>query len=148
VGTFPNLTLADLDLTVDTWDLQQTLLDTLGDLGTDADGFDSYLSDTFLLMAGFGDLSGSLLDPLNLAVGIAGSIDPHSLDSDALSLPASLATGDAIVADANALVGTVGPAPPPSGGGQTVTTYKATVTIKTTGPESPVTLCLSVNVSS
>lgn len=117
MGTWPTLTAADLDLTVDTWDLTQTLSDTLGDLGTSADGFDSYVNDTVILLSSFGDLGGSLLDDLNLAAGIAASIDPTSLDADAASLPASLATGDAIAADAQALLNGVAPPPPVGGGG-------------------------------
>src|SRR5882762_11249043 len=117
MGAWPLLTTADLDLTLDRWDLTQTLSDTLGDLGTPADGFDSYLSETVTLLSGLENLGGSLLDDLNLAAGIAGTIDPASLNSDAASLPASLAAGDAIVADANALLGSVGPPPPVSGGG-------------------------------
>lgn len=117
MGTWPNITPADLDLTVDTWDLQQILSDTLGDLGTPADGFDGYLSDTLVILADYPGDIGSLLDDLGLAVGISSLIDPNSLAADAASFPASLATGDAIVADATALAGSVGPPPPPSGGG-------------------------------
>jgi hypothetical protein len=117
VGTWPVLTTSDLDLTLDTWDFTQTLNDTLGDLGTPADGFDSYLNDTITLLSGLENLGGSLLDDLNLAAGIAGTIDPASLNSDAASLPATLATGDAIVADSNALLGSVTPPPQPPGGG-------------------------------
>ena len=116
MGAWPLLTTADLDLTLNTWDLTQTLSDTLGDLGTPADGFDSYLSETVTLLSGLDNLGGSLLEDLNLAAGIAGTIDPASLNSDAASLPASLAAGDAIVADANALLGSVGPPPPASTG--------------------------------
>src|SRR5882762_7979857 len=116
MGAWPLLTTDDLDLTLNSWDLTQTLSDTLGDLGTPADGFDSYLSETITLLSGLENLGGSLLDDLNLAAGIAGSIDRTSLDSDAASLPASLAAGDAIVADANALLGSVGPPQPPDGG--------------------------------
>src|SRR5882762_4752378 len=117
MGAWPLLTTADLDLTLDRWDLTQTLSDTLGDLGTPADGFDSYLSDTITLLSGLENLGGSLLDDLNLAAGIAGTIDPTSLNSDAASLPGTLATGDAIVADSNALLGAVTPPPQPPGGG-------------------------------
>ena len=120
MGTWPNLTPADLDLTVDTWDLQQILADTLGDLGTPADGFDGYLSDTLLILADYPGDIGSLLDDVGLAVGIAGLIDPNSLAGDAASFPASLAEGDAIVAAANALAGSVGPPPAPGGGGGSV----------------------------
>lgn len=117
MGAWPLLTTADLDLTLNRWDLTQTLSDTLGDLGTPADGFDSYLNETITLLSGLENLGGALLEDLNLAAGIAGTIDPTSLNSDAASLPASLAAGDAIVADANALLGSVGPPPPAGGGG-------------------------------
>ena len=117
MGAWPVLTADQLDLTIDTWDFQQTLSDELGDLGTRLDGFDVYLQETLFLIGAGGVLSGSLGDSIDLAAGIAGTIDPNSLAGDVASFPASLAEGDAIVADSNALLGAVGPAPPATGGG-------------------------------
>lgn len=116
MGHFPQLTADQLDLAVDTFDFEQSLSDTLGDLGTPADGFDSYVNDTIFLLAAMGDPSSSLVDDLTLAASIGSSIDPLSLQGDATSLPASLAAGDSVLSDANALLGSVGAVPPTGGG--------------------------------
>jgi hypothetical protein len=118
VGTLGRLTADQLDLTPGTYDFEQTITDTLGNLGTPDDGFDSYLADTITLLSTVGTPGDSLLDDLNLAAGIGGSIDPLSLQGDATSLPDSLAEGDAILSDVGALNGSAGvPAPPPPSGG-------------------------------
>lgn len=113
MGTWPRLTADQLDLNIDTFDFEQSLSDTLGDLGTSKDGFDSYLADTSILLSTVGNPGDSLADDLNLAASVGGSIDPNSLLPDAVSLPATLAAGDSILADASALAGGVAePAPP------------------------------------
>jgi hypothetical protein len=122
MGTFPLLTADQLDLTRDTYDFTQTTTDTLGNLGTPDDGFDSYVADTIALLSTVGTPGDSLLEDLNLAAGIGGSIDPLSLQADATSLPASMAEGDAILSDVGALNGGAGAAPPGGGsvGGGTI----------------------------
>jgi hypothetical protein len=113
MGTFGRLTADQLDLNIDTFDFTQSLSDTLGDLGTSKDGFDSYVADTIVSIAATGNPGDSMIDDLNLAASVSSSIDPNSLQADAASLPATLAAGDAILADAGALAGGVAePAPP------------------------------------
>jgi hypothetical protein len=119
MGHFPRLTAAALDLAPDTYDFTQTITDTLGSLGTPADGFDAYLAATIPLLSSGGDFGSSLDGDLGLAAGVLSLINPNSLASDAASFPASLAEGDAIVADANALLGATSgtPTPAPVSGG-------------------------------
>ena len=150
MGTLGRLTANLLDLSLDTFDFTQTLTDTLGDLGTDADGFDRFLEDTIKIIEAGGVLSGSLGDDLGLAASIAGSIDPNSLASDVAALPGDLATGAAIVADATALAGSVGPAPTPGGGGGgggSATTYTGKLSISFTGTGSPQILCVTARAA-
>lgn len=117
MGHFPRLTAAALDLTPVTPDFTQTITDTLGSLGTSADGFDAYLAATLAGLSSGGDLGSSLDGDLGLAAGILSLINPNSLASDMASLPASLAEGDVVVASANALLVSTGvttPAPTPT----------------------------------
>lgn len=117
MGHFPRLTAAALDLTSDTYDFTQTITDTLGSLGTSADGFDAYVAGTILSISAEGDLGASLDGDLGLAAGVLSLINPNSLASDVASLPASLAAGDGIVADANALAGVASVVTSPGTGG-------------------------------
>lgn len=113
MGTFGRLTADQLDLNRDTFDFTQTLSDTLGDHGTARDGFDSYLAETGILLSGVGNPGTSFDEDLNQAATVGSSIDPNSLLPDAVSLPATIAAGNAILADAGALAGGVAePAPP------------------------------------
>jgi len=118
MGAFPLLTAAQLDLSQDVFDFQQTISDTLGQLGTTGDGFDQDMLDLGALLTVAGDPGDAIDGDLGLATTIASSIDPNSLAGDAASLPASLAEGDSILSDAHALSGAVQPAPaPPTGSG-------------------------------
>lgn len=123
MGHFPRLTAAALNLSLDTYDFTQTITNTLGSLGTPADGFDAYLAGTIAALSTGGDPGTSLDGDLGVAAGVLSLINPNSLASDAATLPASLAEGAAIVADANALLASTGvttaptPAPPPASGG-------------------------------
>ena len=118
MGTFPLLTSDLLDTSRQQFDFTQSLIDTLGSLGTPDDGFDQYVADTIALI-GVGASLGPLLDgDLGTAAGIAGTIDPNSLNDVTAALPGYLATGDAIVTDANALLSSItGPPTPPTAGG-------------------------------
>jgi hypothetical protein len=113
VGTLGRLTADQLDLDRDTFDFTQSLSDTLGDLGTSRDGFDSYVADTSILLSTVSTPGSSFDEDLNLAASVGSSIDPNSLQADAASLPATIAAGQSILADASALAGGVAePAPP------------------------------------
>lgn len=115
MGAWPKLTSDQLDVSTDTFDFQQSLSDTLGDFGTEKDGFDALVNEVTTELQGQGDPGSSMDEDLAAASAIAGTIDPHSLDADIASLPASLAEGDAVLHDANALLGSVtSPAPAPT----------------------------------
>lgn len=118
MGPFPILTDDLLDTSRQQFDFTQSLTDTIGDLGTDADGFDSAVADTIAAVVAGQGLAGLLDDDLGIATGIAGLIDPNSLSDVAAALPGYLATESAIVTDTGALLQAIAPAPtPPSGGG-------------------------------
>lgn len=117
-SAFPLLTTDQLDLTIDQPDFQQTLQDTLGNLGTDQDGFDAAVYDTITVINAGVALALTLDADINGLSQVANSIDPNSLDAQLASLPASLAEGDAILAAAQQLNAGVQPVgTPPSGGG-------------------------------
>lgn len=117
MGSFPRLTPDQLDLSEDTFDFTQSITDTLGPLGTSADGFDAELLDLGTVLNAAGDPGAALDDDLGQAGAIASSINPNSLADDAASLPASLAEGDSILSDAGTLLGSVQSVPPPPSGG-------------------------------
>lgn len=121
MGHFPRLTSDQLDLTIDPVDFTQSLQDTLGNLGTPADGFDNAFNDLAAILSTAGDIGASLDDDLALFAAIISTIDPLSLLADLTSLPDSIATGMSILSDAGDLSSSIGPATPPpapgSGGG-------------------------------
>lgn len=121
MGTFPILTADLLDLTIDIPDFQDTINNTLGNAGTPSDGFDGAVSDVLSILAAAPALLAIMDDDGGVLGGILGLIDPNSLDADAASFPASVATGNSIISDSNDLLGSIGGAAPPpapsSGGG-------------------------------
>ena len=117
MGTFPLLTDDLLDTSRQQFDFTQSLTDTLGDLGTSADGFDAYLSDTIAILLASRGLDDAINSDLGIAGNIANLIDPNSLNDVTAALPGYIATGNAIASDATTFLAAItGPPTPPTSG--------------------------------
>lgn len=118
MGAFPLLTDDLLDTSRQQFDFTQSLTDTLGDLGTSADGFDAYLAETIAIILASAPLGGLIDDDLGAAGAIANSIDPTSLDDVTAQVQGWIDTGTGIANDASALLEAItGPPTPPTKGG-------------------------------
>jgi hypothetical protein len=107
-GPIPLIQPNQLEFVAEATDFSGILSDNLGNLGTDSDGFDQYLSDTVDLLSAAGTILDTLDGDLNAAIAVLPEFDTTAPADLAASLKSASDAADTVLSD---FTQSVAPAP-------------------------------------